>query len=405
MNLKLAWRNTWRNKRRTFITATSVFIAIILALLMRSLQLGAYQRMIDNVVSFYTGHIQVHRAGYWDEKTLDNSFVPDTALTSVFKSEGEILNWVPRLESFALSSANELTKGALIVGVDPAAENKLTHLSHKIVMGKYLEEMDNGVLVAQGLAENLQLKTGDTLVVLGQGYHGVIAAGKYPLKGIVKFSAPDLNNGMVYMTLPEAQTLYGTGNRLTSFALSVTPGADASHVAALLKKRVKDLPVEVMDWKEMMPEMVQIIQVDNAGGIITISILYMIIGFGIFGTILMMLAERRHEFGILVAVGMKRVLLARVVLTEILIVCGLGVALGTLAGIPIISYFHAHPIGVSGELAKAYERFGLEPVFPFSDDYTIYFAQALIVFSLCVVLSIYPMLRILNLKTINALKS
>ncbi len=399
-----AWRNIWRNKRRTLITAASVFTAVILALLMRSLQLGAYQRMIDNVVSYYTGHIQVHADGYSDEKTLEYSFVPNDSIIDVIKEHPDIVSWVPRLESFALVSAADLTQGSLVVGIDPAAEDGLTNLAGKIVEGTYLASDDDGVIISEGLAKKLEAHTNDTIVLLGQGYHGATAAGKYPIRGVAHFSAPSLNNGMVYLTIPNAQYLYSTGDRLTSIAIRISPKADATAVAAALRHTTEDMPFEILDWKDMLPEMVELIEVDNAGGVIIISILYMIIGFGIFGTILMMLAERQHEFGILVAVGMKRIKLATVVLLEILMIAFLGTIAGILVGIPIIGYFHANPIKVTGDMAKAYESFGMEAIFPFSNDIGLFLTQAAIVFFMSLVLSVYPWFRILRLKAIEALK-
>jgi len=390
MYLALAWRNIWRNRRRTLITGTSVCIAVLLSMVMRSAQLGAYQRMIDNVVGIYTGHIQVHAKGYWDDQTLDNSFTPNDTITSILQKQEAIIHAVPRLESFALASNNDLTEGTLVIGIDPGAENQLTHIAQKISSGKYLDQNDSGVLIAEGLADRLQLKVEDTLVVLGQGYHGATAAGQYRIKGIIHFPTPELNNGMMYMTVAQAQNFYGTGDRLTSLAISIRSNTDAAIIADEIRKKMKSLPFEVMDWKQMLPEMLQIIEVDNAGGIITISILYMIIAFGLFGTILMMLAERRHEFGILIAIGMKKFKLARIVTMEIIMLSGIGVIAGILLGIPVIQYFHLHPIQVSGELATAYERFGMEPVFPFSND---------------VLLSIYPLVQIQKANTIAALKS
>ncbi len=405
MQLIFAWRNIWRNKRRTLITAASIFTAVILALLMRSAQLGAYQRMIDNVVSFYTGHIQLHAVGYWDEKTLDNSFIPNDSVIAILNGHKDIRSWVPRLESFALTSSQDLSEGSLVVGIDPEAEDRLTRLGQKVVSGKYLGTNDNGILVSEGLAQKMQVGAGDTLVLLGQGYHGVTAAGKYMVKGLVHFSAPSLNDGMIYLTIAEAQTLYGTGNRLTSIAISVKPNVDATLVANELRNEAGTLPFEFFDWKQMLPEMVQLIEVDSAGGVIVISILYMIIAFGIFGTVLMMLAERQHEFGILVSIGMKKVKLASVVMLEILMIAFTGTIAGIVAGIPIIAYFHYNPIQITGEMAKAYESFGIEAVFPFSNDISIFFTQATIVFVLSLLLSIYPWFRILNLKAIEALKS
>lgn len=405
MNFHLAWRNIWRNKRRTLITTASVFTAVILAILMRSLQLGAYDRMIDNVVSFYTGHIQLHQTGYWDEQTIDNSFEPNDSIYAILKSTKEITGYVPRLESFALASAREMTKGVMVVGIEPEAESKVTRLKEKIIQGTYLTDNEDAAMLSEGLAKYLHLGVGDTLVLLGQGYHGAGAAGMYPIKGIVKFPSPELNQRMVYLPLKQAQLLYSADNLATSIVISIDDTKDASAVAKELRTAFKGMSLQVMDWREMLPDLVQLIEVDNAGGIITSGILYMIIGFGIFGTILMMLTERTREFGILIAIGMKRMRLIAIVTLEILMISGLGVLLGVVLGVPIVTYFHFNPIHISGEMAAAYERFGMEPVFPFSLAVSIFYTQALIVLGITLLLSLYPWFRLRKLKTIDALKS
>ncbi len=405
MYLKLAWRNIWRNKRRTLITTASVFTAVILALLMRSLQQGAYQRMIDNVVSFYTGHIQLHATGYWDDQTIENSLEPDVDLYKRVAATEGVTRHVARLESFALASTGELTKGVMVIGIDPQGENELTHLATKLIKGTYLGNADNAILLSDGLAKYLKLNLNDTLVLLGQGYHGVNAAAMYPVKGIVKFPSPELNQRLVYMPLPLAQRLYSAEGRITSVVISVEQGADATKVAESLRSSFKDAPYEILDWKEMLPDLVQLIEVDNAGGIITISTLYMIIGFGIFGTILMMLTERTREFGILIAIGMKRAQLIIIVTLEILLTSGLGVLLGSGIGVPIVAYFHYNPIHITGDMAVAYEKFGMEPVFPFSMDWSIFVSQAAVVLAITIVLAFYPWFRLRKMKTIEALKS
>lgn len=386
------------------ITTASVFMAVILSLVMRSMQLGSYQHMIDNIVHFYSGHIQIHKNGYNEDKVIDNSFVLNDSLKKIINDEPAVENWVPRLESFALSSSGDLTRGAMIVGVDPDAEDKLTRLKNKIISGNYFSADDNAVLISQGLAEYLKLKVNDTIVLLGQGYHGVTAAGKFPVKGILLFPSPDLNKGTIYLPLKRAQDLYNTGEQLTSIAILLKDHEDATLISKRLKSSLKNMPYEVLDWKEILPEMVQLIAVDNMGGLIVISVLYLIIAFGIFGTLLMMLAERMHEFGILVSIGMGKLKLAVVVVLEAIMISGLGVLAGVLGGIPIVNYFNSHPIRISGEAAATFVKFGMEPIFPFSNDISIFGSQALVVFIISVILSLYPFIKILKLDTINALK-
>jgi len=405
MLLKLAWRNIWRNKRRTLITAASVFTAVILAIVMRSAQLGSYQRMIDNVVSFYSGHIQIHQKGYWNEQSIDNSFEFDKNIFEIARKNQAITGIVPRLESFALISEKNLTKGVAVVGAEPIAENTLTHIGSKMVAGEYLKKGDVDAIISKGLAAYLKVDVNDTIVLIGQGYHAVSAAGKYRIKGIVHFPAPDMDQRMVYLSMKEAQNLYGTENRYTSIVISVQAGMDAAVVSNQIKSEIDTAKYEVMTWKEMMPEMMEMIEVDSGGGIIMIALLYMIIGFGIFGTILMMIEERKKEFGVMVAIGMKKNMLGKIVLAEILMITGLGVFAGVVVGFPIISWLFYHPIQLSGDLAAYYETFGFEAVFPFSNDWSIYSSQALAVIIISVVLSLFPWYSLAKLKVIDALKS
>ena len=145
--LKLAWRNIWRNRRRTLITAASIFFAVLFAILMRSFQLGSYDHMIHNAVESYTGYIQVHDFNYEDEKTIDHSFPYSDTLLEKVRSTSNVTYAVPRLESFALASFGTQTKGALVLGVDPVAENKLTNASSKLVKYKITGEAINTIKI------------------------------------------------------------------------------------------------------------------------------------------------------------------------------------------------------------------------------------------------------------------
>src|SRR5690606_17117071 len=154
MYLTLAYRNIWRNRRRTLITILSITFAVLLACIMRSMQLGSYDRMIENSVRFYTGYIQIHKKGYWDDKVIDNSMTMDMAMIQRIASVPGIDTYVPRLESFALASHGTQTKGAMVMGIDPHREHALTLLKDKVIDGQYLTTNDDGALIGQGLAEH-----------------------------------------------------------------------------------------------------------------------------------------------------------------------------------------------------------------------------------------------------------
>jgi ABC-type lipoprotein release transport system permease subunit len=132
-NFLISWRNLWRNKRRTLITIASVFFAVFFALVMRSLQLGTYNHMYRNVIESYTGYLQVQHQDFWDTKTIDNVFPPDSELERTILSEPNAVMTVPRLESFALVSSGALTKGVMVMGIDPDNENRLSDVRSRLV--------------------------------------------------------------------------------------------------------------------------------------------------------------------------------------------------------------------------------------------------------------------------------
>ncbi|MEL6192520.1 MAG: ABC transporter permease [Bacteroidota bacterium] len=403
MLLKLAWRNLWRNKRRTFITAASIFFAVLLAIVMNSLNEGVYDKMIQNVVGFYTGYVQVHKDGYWDDQTLENSFEQVPAVFSSVEEHPTVSSVNPRLETFSLAASDSVTQGCMVVGIQPSEENKLTSLKNKVAEGTYLAEDDLGIMLAQGLAKKLKVSIGDTLVLLGQGYRGAMASGKYPVRALLKFGSPDLNKRMSYITLQEAQYFLAADERLTSLSLSLNSAQAAKKVAADLENSLSE-EYEVMEWQEMMPELVQTIEADRGGNVLTMAILYVIIGFGIFGTVLMMTAERKYEFGVMTAIGMSKLKLAAVVVLEMIFMAILGILAGMLASLPIVIYFNRNPIDLGPEMAEAYASYGFEAVLPMVIRGDIFLNQAFTVLFMVLLISAYPIWYMNKLEPVKAMR-
>jgi ABC-type lipoprotein release transport system permease subunit len=402
MYLSLAWRNIWRNRRRSLIATASVLFAVIIALATRSMQLGSYHHLIENTVGFQTGYAQIHGQGYWDSRSIDDSFTLTDALIRKTEQIPHITRTTPRLETFMLVSSGDITDGAMVTGIAPAQEDRFTTFRDRLVEGRYLQPEDSGILLAKGLAEHLLMSVQDTVVLLGQGFHGITAAGKYEVVGLVEYPIAEMNNRMAYLSLSDAQRLVGAPGRATALAIMI----DRQE---RLPKVMKDLDsqfgehYEVMSWKQMLPEIVQSIETDNASGIIMLLIIYMVIGFGILGTVLMMALERTREFGMLVAIGMKRGRLRLVAILESLMLTFLGVIAGTVLGVPVLVYLHFHPIPLTGQLREMMISYGWDPVVSFSLDPMIFVWQALIVLLIALIASGYPVWRISRVDPVQAL--
>jgi ABC-type lipoprotein release transport system permease subunit len=401
--IKLAWKNMWRNRSRTIITMAAIFFAVVLSVATSSLREGIFDNLIKNVVSFYTGYVQVHKQGYQDEQILDNGFEASDAIEQRILKQENVSGVTPRLESFALASAENVTKGCTVVGIVPEKENRITALKDKIAHGTYLNSNDNAVLLSQGLAERLKLQLNDTIVIIGQGYHGSTAAGKYRIKGIARFGSPELNDKTIFMPLATAQEFYGAPGMITSYILSLhstkNPEPTAAGVAAALGNNF-----EVLTWGDIIPDIRQHIETDTGNAKYVQGVLYMLICFGIFGTLLMMMVERKFEMGMLVAIGMKKIKLMLLLLIESVFTVFGGCVLGIAASIPVVYYFNRCPIKIGGDTAAAYQRFGFEPIFPTSPDPSIFIRQGIMVLVIGLILSLYPMYKVMFLNPVTAMR-
>lgn len=407
MLFKLAWRNIWRNKRRTLITAASIMFAVFFASFMQSLQHGIWDNMLGNVVNFYYGYAQIHQNGYQDEPSIDKAFVIQSQMQKQIKDIPEIKAMVPRIESFALASKETATAGVLVVGIQADVENDLTHLSDRIVAGRYFQAGEKATLIGQGIAEKLKLNINDTLILVSQGYRGVNAAGKFPVKGILSFGSPELNKRMVYLPLEEAQYFYGAENLVTSLALKINDRNQVPKAVQALEAKLDMKEYEVLDWQKMLPELMDAKALDTASNQLVLAVLYLIITFGIFGTILMMTKERSYEFGVLTAIGLKRWKLSVTIWLEIIMMGFVGVLAGILISMPVVLYFQTYPIDLTvlgKNAAKAYEKFGMEPILPAAFKMSIFFRQAIIVFFITTILAIYPWTKINQLQPVEAMR-
>jgi putative ABC transport system permease protein len=367
------------------------------------MQLGTYARMIDNIVQSYTGYMQIHKKGYWDDKDINNTFICNDSLTGSISKINNVRTVVPRLESFALSSSGQQTKGVLLIGIEPDKEDELTHVTKKITKGSYLNKDDNGVLVAGKLANYLHVNINDTLVLIGQGFHGVSAAGKYPVRGILHFTSPDLDNQMVYMGLKACQEFYSAESRVTSISLNIKNKDEIDKTCNDIKNNLHNGYYEVMKWDELLVELMQYIKMDNLSGLLYLCILYMVIAFGVFGTVLMMTTERIKEFGVMTAIGMQKIKLAVIVILEMILLGLMGILSGIAVSLPIIIYFYFNPIRLTGQVEKVYEVYGMEPLMCFSVDYGYFLNQSLVVLIIVLFAIFFPVVKIFRLNIINAL--
>jgi ABC-type lipoprotein release transport system permease subunit len=377
--------------------------AVVAALFMESLGQGTRQQLLDNMTSFQTGYIQIQDYRYQDEPSPDNAFLYSDSLEQEILSSHEDINYlIPRIESFMLAAGEEITRGALVIGIDIEKEDQFNQLRDRLTEGEFSRAGQQNAVLGEGLAERLNLAVGDTLVLLGQGRFGITASGLFEVSGLIEYPIREMDNQIVYLSLEDMQWMISAEELITNLVVVPEYPDQVNQIATSISQTVSENELRVLTWQEMMPELIEAIEFDELSGRIMLWILYVVIGFGIFGTILTMTLERRREFGILLSVGMYRRKLAFTVFIETFFISILGVFSGFTLGSLVILYFYINPIEFTGDMAELMNDFGFEATMEVSFSPEIYFLQGAAIFIITTIICLYPTLKIARMNILES---
>ena len=359
----MAWRNIWRNTRRTILTISAIAFASLLLVFMLSFQLGSYETMINTSVKIHTGHLQIQAEDYQEKKDIRLVVAPPAELAAILDRIPQVESYTFRGQAFSLISSKERTYGVLVTGIDPAREARVSRLKSLIRQGGYLNGDDsNQALVGSILARNLRVGVGDELTVLGQGRDGSIAATVVKIKGVFSSGIDDFDRSSIHIPLKTFQDVYsmrGAVHEVVAIAASL---ADVDDIKAAIKSAIPAVkskkPLTVLDWNELMPGLRQSIEMDLISGLIFYLLLVLVVAFSILNTFLMAIFERTRELGVLMAIGTTPGRLTKVLLIESMTLTAIGIAAGIIVGSLITLYFQAHGIDFSGA-SELLSQFGI----------------------------------------------
>lgn len=402
--IKIAWRNLWRNTRRTLITAASVFFGVFFAIFMTSVQKGSFENMIGNMARFYSGYIQIQQTDFKENPGVNNSFEMQEQLDKIINSNKNITASANRIQTFALASNETKSFPAMVFGVNPEDENSISQLSKHIEEGEYLKSGSKDLMIGKVLANNLNLFIGDSLILLGQGYHGVTAVGIYKVAATLDFPLPSLNKQIIYMDLANCQVFVSLQDKITSKIIMVENTEDVNKVMSDLDLGAGG-DLVIYSWKDLMPELLNLIEGKEASSAMVKSLLFMIIGFGVWATIMMMMNERKRELGVMIAIGFQKSKLLFMMLTESFLIGIIGIISGLAVSYPIMWYMFKNPIILSGEMAETYETMGFEPKISFSANPEIFFNPAVTIMIIFMLVSLYQIYFVAKLKIVDSLKA
>lgn len=412
MLIKLAWRNIWRNKRRTAITLVMIQFAVVLATIMATLREGIMDAQVQSVVGGYQGFAAVQDTAYLQKPFIDfTTPYNDSVRTALSKMDG-VQAFAPRIVGAGMVTCGEKFKIGRVIGIDPKMEEAVTGLNSSIIKGRGLQNLGE-IILGESFAERLHADLDSLVFISGMGYQGNSANIMAKVVGIVKMNNVQEDKRMAFVQLQDAQEGFALYEGVNQIVISFNNNDEAQLITEKLKSNYKGKSSSIHSWDEINTALFMMVEVNDAANVIVSAMLYFIISFGLFGTILMMLAERKKEFGMLVAIGMKKKKLAYIVYLENTFLAITGTVLGFLIAIPVVYYFNQNPIeiGASGgsefgkEVAKDLKKYGFQPLVITSMNIKIFIGQALAVLGMSLFFSIYPILKIRSMNENKAMRS
>jgi len=402
--LRLAWRNLWRQPRRTWLTVGAMVFSNALLVFMISIQFSTYELMIDNTLQAFTGHIQVQAPGYKDDLKMRQT-VPDVAsLASSLRRELGMESIAARAAAFALASSEERSYGLQIFGVETEFESFVSTIPGLVRDGRFLDDMDaSEIVVGKVLARNLRVTLGDEVTLLGSGRDGSFAAAIATVVGIFDSGVPDIDRSIAEVPLGFFQDVFymeGAGHQV------VIAAPDLDSVAAIRTEVEGLVPASlaVLDWDALQPGLRQAIQADISSAFFMYGVLVVLVAFSVLNTQLMSVLERTHEFGITMALGIAPGRLGRLVFLETAMMGLLGLGLGALIGGIVTEWFGYTGFSYPG-MEEMAANFNLPSRFyPQTTPLTLFLGPA-IVFVGGMLAAIYPALRLHRLHPVEAMRA
>jgi ABC-type lipoprotein release transport system permease subunit len=402
--LRLAWRNLWRHKRRTWLTASAIAFSAMLLVFMITIQLGAYDMMIDTTLRVYTGQMQVQHSGYKDKPQMRTVVADAAALAAQLRERTGYATITVRAQGFALASSAERSYGVPVIGVQPEYERGVSTLPHLVKQGRYLaDSRAQELVIGSALARNLKIKLGDELTLLGSGRDGSVAATVLPVAGFFESGNPELDRRLVMMPLVTFQETFSLGNDAHLIVVSGPSYESIPQTKAMVSQSIAGQPgLVVLDWDELVPGIKQLIQTDMVQNWITYMALIVIVTLSIMNTFLMSVLERTREFGIMLALGISPLRLGTMVVLESAFLTLLGLVIGIAIGGGIAVWLHFEGFTFPG-MKEIYAQFGLPGViYPILSVESFLLGPS-VIFVFTLLAALYPALRIRKLQPVEAI--
>jgi ABC-type lipoprotein release transport system permease subunit len=404
MDIMMAWRNIWRNPRRTAVILTAVIIGVWSMIFLGALMRGTLAGMIHNGIDTLTGHIQIHQRRYPDDPSIDYSIDDPGAVARVLADTlppGS--HWCRRVRVNAVASNARHSSGVTLVGIDPAAEAKMSFIGGAVRQGRYLRADDaHGILMGATLAEQFETRLGHKLILMSEDRTGQVASRAFRIVGIFRAEMASTEKAYVFVTRQAAQEMLQMGPAVSEISILLPEDDMAAPMARKLAARLAGQDLDVRSWQQALPLLQAYLQMYNSFILIWFVVVFVAMGFGILNTTLMAVFERMREFGLLKALGMRPGRIVKGILTEAFFILLCGLAVGNLLGLASCWALSFHGLDLSA-LAQGAEYAGLSRVI-----YPVVWAKDIVSANLVVLLlgllvCLYPAVKAARFTPVEAM--
>jgi len=403
--ISLAWRNLWRQPRRTLLTLAVITLAGTVTVFLLALQVGSYATMKSNTLGIFDGYAQVQQPAYLDDPGIRRTIAHPEQLARAIQRLGAVSTVAPRAATYALLSRGEHSVGAYVVGVEPEAEKRVSSIAGSLREGRYLSPGNAAELVlGQALAHNLGVAVGDQVTLLGMTRDGSVAADVLSVRGIFASGINGLDRQLAELPLARFQADFAMAGMAN---LLVVSGHSLAQIRAALPdigRLVAADGLVVRAWDELEPGLAAAIRLDASTSMLWYVSLVVVAVVLLLNTLLMSVLERTREFGMLLALGMRAGAVGRMLWLELQLLLGLGLGVGMALGGGLVAWYGTHGLELPGA-EGVFAQWGLPSrMYPQLSTFTLLTGPAAIALATAVA-GVFPYLRIRRLRPVAAMRA
>ncbi|MFZ0390476.1 MAG: FtsX-like permease family protein [Calditrichia bacterium] len=335
MFIKMAWRNIFRNKRRTIIAGIAIGLGLASLIFVDALMIGMERNMIHSATASFMGEGQIHRSGYREAQDVELTINSPREVVSRLQADPRVSAFAERVMSFGMISSPSNINSVNIVGINPSAEKELSQIDEALQQGDYFEGgSSREILIGSELADILEVELGDRVVVtLAQAESGDLSQEMFRVSGIYHFNVTEMDLGLAFIQLEKARRMLGLGPQAVhEIALKFKKAGLGRDKKASFWQEYSSNGNEALGWNSLMPELEAVFELSQFSTYITGLILFGVVALGIINTLFMSIHERMFEFGVLRAVGTRPFHLGRLIIFEAGALALLSILLGNVLG-------------------------------------------------------------------------